>query len=664
MAKNDISLNINTKFNGEGLKRLDEGMKQAAKGARTASQAMSAISGELGQIGGSAGKATSAISGMMSALAAGGPMALVIGGITAAIGFVVKAFNDAKEAAKEAAEAIRTSFASSFENTKTHLSEILGLFARLKKEQQAEISERTTNANITAQQATNAIQSRHIQARSTMTNEYDYKRDKASETREIGQAKIDAQREQSKIGLDAAQKALSTANGEVSTMVKALEDARRKLDVQLVSTVDEGVKKKLEEWEKNVADWANGVRANGKDAVAYTKKVITPVVNPTTGSVSYQETEVQVTYKEALEAASKGLSSFRKENEDAIKNIDAYNQRAKDVADLEKQLKDKQDEAKKVLTDYNNAKKNAAQLEENFVVEQKKLEEAYKEEVREINKKEQRELKQKQSEEAKAKAEEDRKAKAKKRAELEGRIADKEKENEVVVDDLKKQGKALAEREKVLAEELKKAEDAAKGMKAGFDVAGEIAQAIGKDNPWKSGVDTKGGVNQWIADNRRAQGEANKEIGRINANKRAAKGQQGQLAGRVFDENGNIKTTANLMDVGRFADVSDFLGGKGVSNEQRAGLQAQADKLRNKFFDKDGNLKRGINPASRDLQQLKKIEGLLGKFKKLDEVKKKQEELKKVEAEKQRIQGAIETNTKDTKDEIALLRTDIKKLAM
>lgn len=48
MAKQDITLNINSKFSGDGLKKLDAGMKQAAKGARTASQAMSAISGELG----------------------------------------------------------------------------------------------------------------------------------------------------------------------------------------------------------------------------------------------------------------------------------------------------------------------------------------------------------------------------------------------------------------------------------------------------------------------------------------------------------------------------------------------------------------------------------------------------------------------------------------
>ena len=48
MAKADITVGVNTKFNGEGLKKLDAGMKDAARGARTASQALGSISSELG----------------------------------------------------------------------------------------------------------------------------------------------------------------------------------------------------------------------------------------------------------------------------------------------------------------------------------------------------------------------------------------------------------------------------------------------------------------------------------------------------------------------------------------------------------------------------------------------------------------------------------------
>lgn len=225
---------------------------------------------------------------------------------------------------------------------------------------------------------------------------------------------------------------------------------------------------------------------------------------------------------------------------------------------------------------------------------------------------------------------------------------------------MKKKEQVLSEREKKLSEELKKAEEAARNLKAGFDEAAAIAQAMGKNNPWQGAQGAQGGVNQWIGANNRAANEAKKEARRIGANVKAAEGQQGLLANRVFDENGNIRKTANMMDIGRFADVSDFLGGNGVSKEQREGLQAQADELRKRLFDENGNLKKSVNPRSRDVQQLEKIEGLLGKFKKLDDLKKKQEEMKKIEQEKKKLQEETAKATKSIDSNIKEIRKSIK----
>ena len=116
------------------------------------------------------------------------------------------------------------------------------------------------------------------------------------------------------------------------------------------------------------------------------------------------------------------------------------------------------------------------------------------------------------------------------------------------------------------------------------------------------------------------------------------------------------------MEIGRFADITDFRGGNGITESQKEGLQAQADKLRKRLFDENGNLKKSVNPRSRDVQQLEKIEGLLGKFKKLDNVKKKQDEMKKVEDERKKLEEDAAKATKQMAVDIKGLRDELKQL--
>lgn len=110
MAKSDLTLNVGTKYNGDGMKKLDTALKSTAKTVGSASRAIGTISSELQGVSGKAGQAAGAVSGLFSALASGGPAGLVIAGITAAVSFLVKAFNDAKEKAKEAAQAMAEKF--------------------------------------------------------------------------------------------------------------------------------------------------------------------------------------------------------------------------------------------------------------------------------------------------------------------------------------------------------------------------------------------------------------------------------------------------------------------------------------------------------------------------------------------------------------------------
>lgn len=103
MARSDLTLNVGTKYHDEGLKKLGGAMKNTTKTVADASRVVGSLSSELKGMTGQAGLAASAIGGLFQSLLAGGPIALVITGLTTAVSFLVKV----KDKAKEAAEVIR-----------------------------------------------------------------------------------------------------------------------------------------------------------------------------------------------------------------------------------------------------------------------------------------------------------------------------------------------------------------------------------------------------------------------------------------------------------------------------------------------------------------------------------------------------------------------------
>ena len=400
MAKADITLGVNTKFNGDGLKKLDAGMKDAARGARTASQALGSISSELGKVGGAAGKATSAISGMVSSLS-GGPWAVAIGAIVTAIGLIVNAFNEAKEAAKEAASTVRDSFKTALERTEERLSTILKLFQRMKKEAGIEAASRTTDEQVAGTKERGEIERRHIEARKNMDNEYDRERDKAAEKREIQLSENAQQIKESQIEVEKLRQNLSAANGEVSTLEKNLNEKRSEVETQFAATVDKNLKAEYDQRQKDLKDWQKALKENGADATAYTEKR-TVVTQNNQGVLMTEEVDAAVTYKEAVERAAKRVNYFKKKNEEAIKNIEAYNQSLATLKEDEDKLADAKVEARNAASDYSNAQKKLTSLQEKMTVEAQKVDEAYRDQIYAIDKREKTEQKAKDREEKQA----------------------------------------------------------------------------------------------------------------------------------------------------------------------------------------------------------------------------------------------------------------------
>lgn len=143
MARSDLTLNVGTKYHDEGLKKLGGAMKSTSKTVADTSRVIGSLSSELHGVSGQAGRAAGAIGGLFQSLLAGGPAGLVIAGITTAVGFLVKAFNDAQEKAKEAAKAMAESFvnaakkiSSAYDKAAQKLSSFMGMereYANLKK---------------------------------------------------------------------------------------------------------------------------------------------------------------------------------------------------------------------------------------------------------------------------------------------------------------------------------------------------------------------------------------------------------------------------------------------------------------------------------------------------------------------------------------------------
>ena len=165
---------------------------------------------------------------------------------------------------------------------------------------------------------------------------------------------------------------------------------------------------------------------------------------------------------------------------------------------------------------------------------------------------------------------------------------------------------------------------------------------------WADNLKTDGGFGGWQREKNKADKEAQKQERQQANNKKNAEGQQTQLAGRIFDKKGNVRAGANLFDIGRFSNITDYLGGEGMTEAQERGLKKQQEKLAKGLFDKDGNLKRG-KENSREYGAYKQIKGLLDKKDAQQEADLKQAELIDIQTQ----QRELADQSKQKLDDIA-----------
>ena len=81
----------------------------------------------------------------------------------------------------------------------------------------------------------------------------------------------------------------------------------------------------------------------------------------------------------------------------------------------------------------------------------------------------------------------------------------------------------------------------------------------------------------------------------------------------MFEKNGRFKKTANNFDIGRFAEQSEFLGFENVTQRQLQTMQNKREELRNKLFNKDGTVKKGVSEIGQEMGMFKKLDKALKK---------------------------------------------------
>ena len=169
-----------------------------------------------------------------------------------------------------------------------------------------------------------------------------------------------------------------------------------------------------------------------------------------------------------------------------------------------------------------------------------------------------------------------------------------------------------------------------------------------KSNPDQS-------FNAWNAGNAAAQRAKEKADAERQRNIRQAQDNADKTAGRIFDGRGRLRSYANGFDVGRFAEQSEYLGFDNVTGNQLQALRDKRDALRNKLFNADGTMRKGVSAIGADMGLFKQLDHALKKADAVQEAQRLKDEAKN--REKRRA----ENEDKRTQS-LASIDSELKKL--
>ena len=637
MAKNDLKLNIKSTFDSDGMKKLDSALKDTSKTVGSTAKVIGSVSSELKGISGEAGRAAGAISGLFSAFTQGGPVALIIAGITTAVGLLANAFKEAKAAAITAYEAMASGLSKTVgkisSGAKTLKENLVESLAAIKKDK----DEADKSVDSTTRSKAAGIKSKYQNLRSQTDDKYETARLKADEEYELRELSVNAALDKQKNAIEAATKAVDEHVKTLDGLDKEAAEAKKTIKQYETNVLNQtklgqtaAELKRLQNLESEA--YAASLQ-KGAATVAYQKEI--PLMGP--GGVQAGTQTINVTYEDALKEASATLKKFKEQHADELKALESYEKDLEKVADIDKQRA----EQSKKLED---AQKELAGVQEESALRQKELNvelagarEKYDEVIKNIDDSEK-----KQQDLDKEKAEAERKA-----VEALYENLNRQAEQEEIREEIDKERKKYKAVVKEYADKLKDSQNKQK----------DVDKAL---NDLKIQAD---GTRRSLADMARAaaegwQGNPDNNIGKFRGGRRGAldadkrrnqnRGKNiGQAqrdlkrqAGNLFDRRGNIKRSARIDDIAKFAETADYLGFEGVGKGTVNKLRAARDKLKDKLFNKDGSLKNPNDKNSHDMNQFRRLDNALkgkdaaDKAKQLEKDKEKLEKKQAEDAEK------------------------------
>lgn len=529
--KEDLNINIGTKYNGDGMKKANAAITSTANRAKSASKALGGIQSALGGVGGKAGEAMGKVGNLVQSFMQMGVAGGIIAAGTLAIEGMFKWLNKTNDALSELAKGFS-------DKLKGALSKVNAEIAKTNKAFQDILSGRKTK-----------------QERENINDDFNI-------------ARMEEQKKQALVGKDGVEAA--------------------KIELEWTKKIEDAKEAQSKKHLKDVQDEIALTEANLKKQEEAQRKAAAKFKSLNTMAL-------EAFNNDNLDAVTK--NKWADDARIAKQEMNAFD---KPIADLKKKLEELATTKLKAEKDAELAperKKTAIMQAEGKVQgEEKKIADKAAAEKAKADKL----LADKAKKEASDKTNDEVKA-----------LREKQKD---IIREANEQQRNLAVVEGQLADKLKDAKSKVAAIEADW------ADNLGAGN-----------FGEW----KREQNEAKKQERQQANNKKNAEGQQAQLAGKIFDKKGNVRRGANLFDIGRFSDITDYLGGE-ISPEQERGLRKQQEKLAKGLFDKDGNLKRG-KENSREYGAYKQIKGLLDKKDAQYEADLKQAELIAIQTQQREV---------------------------
>lgn len=234
----------------------------------------------------------------------------------------------------------------------------------------------------------------------------------------------------------------------------------------------------------------------------------------------------------------------------------------------------------------------------------------------------------KAEEEAKKKAIEDEK---RQKAELDKQKKDLENQRKQIIDSEKR---SAVERLNAHRREAQAAKELAEAEKNATNV---LAQ-------WKNNRGQ--GFGDWQRGQNAADRAAAKKQRQEEKNLAQANNDRGMLAGRLFDKDGYVRKSANAFDMGRFADVANYLGFEGITDDQMDAMRAERDRLGERIKNNKAN--------GQEKDAFQRLDKALGNYDKVKDAEQKRKdaedrEKKRAENEDKRTQSLEEIEKQITK---------------